>query len=164
MLTLAGAICHTEPAGFLAIHLNVPACVIRAFSITSLDRPARLSGLQSKRACEQHSHNAILIDREYSVKTHELLLPEFKNSKTMHCAGYSLTLPLAHQTYFAVHVCALVCLKNNCDEKPWSINKKSHQFGSSTYHSATVYHELPSPKVGQLQHKSQHKSLNKQAK
>ena len=124
MLTLAGAICHTEPAWFLAIHLNVPACVIRAFSITSLDRPARLSGLQSKRACEQHSHNAILIDREYSVKTHELLLPEFKNSKTMHCAGYPLTLPLAHQTYFAVHVCALVCLKNNCDEKPWSIIKK----------------------------------------
>ena len=48
MFTLAGAICHTEPAGFLAIHLYVPVCVIRAFSITSLDRPARLLGLQQQ--------------------------------------------------------------------------------------------------------------------
>mgnify|MGYP001796827179 CR=1 FL=1 len=48
MFTLAGAICHTEPAGFLAIHLYVPVWVIRAFSITSLERPARLSGLQQE--------------------------------------------------------------------------------------------------------------------
>ena len=48
MLTLAGAICHTEPAGFLAIHLYVPVCVIRVFSITLLVWNGRLDSLGYK--------------------------------------------------------------------------------------------------------------------